>query len=164
MKSLYNSLNEASVLDIEGTIIDGDKFDKFFKKAEAELNEIRNMTWEDILDTCKFEDGQLACTFKFTCPNLLTLLGINHPDAYGLIIVVEIRQSYNVYSVFTINHKKHRNYSTSMIAKGWVNITDYIGPIRPKKMSNAILQIQDALHKLANIETLKSLCLELKMK
>lgn len=162
MKTLYNSLNEVSILGgVEKTLNFGDEF---FKKAEAELNKIRNITWEDILDTGEFEYGTFACLFKFTCPNVLALLGIDHPDADGLIIIVEIRPSYDVYSVFTIKHKKQRNYNTSMIAKGWVNISDYIGPIRPKKMSNAILKIQDALHKLANIETLKSLCLELKMK
>ena len=162
MKSLYNSLNEVSILGgVEKTLNFGDEF---VKKVETELNEIRNMTWEDILDTGKFEDGSFACTFKFTCPNILSLLGIDHPDADGLIVIVEIRPSYDTYSVFTIKHKKQRNYNTSMIAKGWVNITGHIGPIRPKKMSNAILQIQNALHKLANVETLKSLCLELKMK
>lgn len=162
MKTLYNSLNEVSILGgAEKTLNFGDDF---FKKAETELNEIRNMTWKDILDTGKFEDGQLTCTFKFTCPNLLVLLGVDHPDADGLIIIVEIKPSYNAYSVLTIKHKKQRNYNTSMIANGWVNITNYIGPIRPKKMSNAILRIQDALNKLANVETLKSLCLELKMK
>lgn len=160
MKTIYNAY-EGLLRGEDATIHAGNEF---FKKVEAELNEIKNMTWEDILDTGKFEDGSFACTFKFTCPNVLSLLGIDHPDADGLIIVVEIRQSYDVYSVFTIKHKKQRNYNTSMIAKGWVNITNYVGPIRPKKMSNAILQIQNALHKLANIETLKSLCLELKMK
>lgn len=162
MKSLYDSLNEVSILGGTEKILSFG--DEFLKKVEAELNEIRNMTWEDILDTGEFEDGLFACTFKFTCPNVLNLLGINHPDADGLIIIVEIRPSYDTYSVFTIKHKKQRNYNTSMIAKGWVNITNYVGPIRPKKMSNGILQIQNALHKLANIETLKSLCLELKMK
>lgn len=162
MKTLYDSLNEVSILGgAEKTLNFGDEF---FKKAEAELNEIRNMTWEDILDTGKFENGTFACIFKFTCPNVLALLGVDHPDADGLIVIVEVRQSYDVYSVFTIKHKKQRNYKTSMIAKGWVNITNYVGPIHPKKMSNAILRIQDALNKLANIETLKSLCLELKMK
>lgn len=160
MKTIYNAY-EGLLAGQDATIHVGDAF---FKKVEAELNEIKNMTWEDILDTGKFEDGTFACTFKFTCPNVLSLLGINHPDADGLIIVIEIRPSYDVYSVFTIKHRKQRNYNTSMIAKGWVNITGHIGPIRPKKMSNAILQIQDAMRRLANIETLKSLCLELKMK
>lgn len=162
MKTLYNSLNEASIIGgIENTLNFGDEF---FKKVDAELNAIKNLTWKDILDTGKFEDGQFACTFKFTCPNVLKLLGINHPDADGLIILIEICPSYNVYSVFTIKHKNQKNYKTSMITKGWVNLTDYIGPIRPKKMSNAILKIQDALYKIADIETLKTLCLELKMK
>lgn len=160
MKTISN-IYEGLLAGQDATIQTGDAF---FKKVEAELNEIRNMTWEDILDTGKFEDGTFACTFKFTCPNVLTLLGINHPYADGLIVVVEVRPSYDTYSVFTIKHKKQRNYNTSMITNGWVNISNYVGPIRPKKMSNAILQIQNALNKLANIETLKSLCSELKMK
>lgn len=161
MKNLTDIYNESILDDIDVSI---QKADNFVKQVEAELNEIRNMTWEDVLDTVKFENQRISCKFKFTCPTILNLLGINHPDADGLIFIVEIDPSYKVYSVFTIKHKKQRNYETSMIANGWVNITDYIGPIRPKKMSNAILRIQDALCKLANIETLKSLCLELKMK
>lgn len=162
MKTLYNSLNEVSILGgAEKTLNFGDEL---FKNAEAELNEIRNMTWEDILDTCKFENGRIACTFKFTCPNLLTLLDADHPDADGLIILIEIDACYNTYAVFTIKHKKQKNYKTSMITKGWVNISDYIGAIRPRKLSAAVKRIPDALHKLANIETLKTICLELKMK
>lgn len=161
MKNLTDICNESILSDVDNSI---QRTDNIFKQAELELNAIKNLTWEDILDTAKIENQQLACTFKFTCPNTLALLGIDHPDADGLIVIVEIRPSYDAYSVFTIKHKKQRNYNTSMITNGWVNITNYIGSIRPKKLSNAVLKIQDALHKLANIETLKTLCSEFKMK
>lgn len=161
MKNLTDICNESILSDVDTSI---QRTDNIFRQAEAELNAIKNLTWQDILDTGKFDDGSFACTFKFTCPNVVSLLGINNPDADGLIIIIEIQPSYNVYSVFTIKHKNQKNYKTSMIARGWVNTTDYIGPIRPKKLSNAILKIQDALNKLANIETLKTLCSELKMK
>lgn len=161
MKTLTDICNESILGDIDTSI---QKTDNIFKQAEAELNAIRNLTWQDILDTAKIEDGSFECTFKFICPNVLALLGIDHPDADGLIVIVEIRPSYDVYSVLTIKHKKQRNYKTSMIAKGWVNISNHIGAIRPKKLSNGVLKIQDALNKLANIETLKTLCSELKAK
>lgn len=158
MKNLTDICNESILSDVDTSI---QRTDNIFRQAEAELNTIKNLTWQDILDTAKIENGRFTYTLKFTCPNVIALLGINHPDADGLIIIFETSPSYGV---FTIKHKKQRNYDTSMIAAGWVNITNYISPIRPKKLSNAILKIQDALNKLANIETLKTLCSELKMK
>lgn len=161
MKNLTDIFNESIISNIDTSI---PKTDEFFKNAEAELNEIRNMTWKDILDTGKFEGGRLEFTFKFKCPNVLNLLGVDNPDADGLIVVVEIDANYNTYAVLTIKHKKQKNYNTSMITKSWVNITNYIGPIRPKKISVAVLKIQDALHKIANIETLKTIYSEFKGK
>jgi hypothetical protein len=158
MKHLTDICNESILSDIDTSI---QKTDNIFKQAEAELNTIKNLTWEDILDTAKIENGRLAYKFKFTCPNVIALLGIDHPDADGLIIIFETSPSYGV---FTIKHKKQRNYDVSMITTGWVNITNYIEPIRPKKLSVAIKRILEALNKLANIETLKTLCSEFKMK
>ena len=57
-----------------------------------------------------------------------------------------------------------KNYKTSMITKGWALITNYIGVIRPKKLSVAIKRIQEALNKIADIEILKNICLEFKRK
>lgn len=161
MKHLTDICNESILSDIDTSI---QKTDNIFKQAETELNAIKNLTWEDILDTVKIEDRRVSYILKMTCPNVLALLGVDNPDADGLIIIIDIDAYYNTYAVFTIKHKKQRNYKTSMIAKGWVNISDYIGAIRPKKLSAAVKRIPDALNKIADIETLKNIYSEFKRK
>ena len=159
MKNLTDICNESILGDIDVSI---QKTHTVFKQAEIELSTIKNLTWENILDTAKFENGRVSCIFKVICPNVLTLLGINNPDADGLIIIVEIDAYYNGYAVLTIKHKKQRDYKTSMITKSWVNITNYIDAIRPKRLSVTIKQIQNALNKIADIDTLKDICSEFK--
>ena len=61
--------------------------------------------------------------------------------------------------------KNQRNYDISQIVGKWAIIPpQYIGAIRPKKLSVAIKRIQDALNKIADIDTLKDICSEFKMK
>lgn len=158
MKNLTDICNESILGDIDVSI---QKTNDIFKQAEIELNAIRNLTWEDILDTVKI-DNRISYTCKVICPNVLTLLGINNPDADGLIIIIEIDAHYNTYGMFTIKHKKQRNYQTSIITKSWADITNYVGAIRPKKLSVAIKRISEALNKIADINTLKDICSEFK--
>lgn len=47
MKNLTDICNESILGNIDMSI---QKTDDIFKQAEAELNTIKNLTWEDILD------------------------------------------------------------------------------------------------------------------
>lgn len=161
MKNLTDICNESILSDIDASI---QKTDNIFKQAEIELNAIRNLTWETMLDTAKFKDYSIEFNFRIACPNVLALLGINHPDADGLIINIEIRENYSTYGVLTVKGKKQKNYDISQIVGKWAQITNYVGAIRPKKLSVAIKQIQAALNKIADIDTLKDICSEFKMK
>lgn len=154
MKTLYES-----VLDTKTTI---KKTDNIFKQAEVELNAIKNMTWEDILNTAKIENNVIEFNFRIICPNLLIVLGINNSDADGLIIYITLDDNYNTYAVLTIKGKNQKNYHKSVIVGEWALITNYIGIIRPKKLAIAIKRIQDALNKIADIDTLKDICSKFK--
>ncbi len=161
MKNLTDICNESILSDIDASI---QKTDNIFKQAEAELNAIKNLTWEDLLDTAKFKDHVIEFSFKIICPNVLIMLGINNPEADGLIIHIELYDSYRTYGVLTVKGKKQRNCNISQIVGKWAQITNYVGAIRPKKLSVAIKQIQAALNKIADIDTLKDICSEFKMK
>lgn len=159
MKNLTDVCNESILSDIDASIQKGDNF---FRQVEVELNTIKNFTWEDILDTAKFKNNVIEFSFRITCPNLLIMLGINNPEADGLIINIELYDNYRTYCVLTVKGKNQRNYGFSQIVGKWAVITNYIGVIRPKKLSVAIKRIQDALNKIANIDTLKDICSEFK--
>ena len=87
MKNLTDVCNESILSDIDASIQKGDNF---FRQVEVELNTIKNFTWEDILDTAKFKNNVIEFSFRITCPNLLIMLGINNPEADGLIINIEL--------------------------------------------------------------------------
>ena len=159
MKTLTDICNESILGDIDTSI---QKMDNIFKQAEVELNSIKNLTWENILDTAKIKDNVIEFSFRITCPNLLIMLGINNPEADGLIINIELYDSYRTYAVMTIKGKNQRNYVISQVVGKWALITKYIGVIRPKKLSVAIKRIQEALNKIADIDTLKNICSEFK--
>lgn len=150
MKTLYES-----VLDTETTI---KKTDNIFKQAEIELNAIKNMTWEDILNTAKIKNTVIEFSLRITCPNLLIVLGIDNPKADGLIIYITLDDNYHPYAVLTIKGKNQKDYNKSIIVGEWASFTNYIGVIRPKKLAIAIKQIQDALSKIADIDILKDIC------
>ena len=91
------------------------------------------------------------------------MLGINNSEADGLIINIELYESYSTYGVMTVKGKNQRNYGVSQIVGKWSIISPrYIGAIRPKKLSVAIKRIPDALNKIADIDTLKDICSEFK--
>lgn len=159
MKNLIDICNESILDDIDVSIQKGDNI---IKQAELELNAIKNLTWEDILDTAKFKNQVIEFSFRITCPNVLVLLGFNNPEADGLIINIELYDSYRTYGVMTIKGKNQRNYNISQIVGDWTLITNYIGVIRPKKLSVAIKRIQEALNKIADIDTLKNICSKFK--
>lgn len=50
MKNLTDICNESILSDVDNSI---QRTDNIFKQAEVELNAIKNLTWEDILDTAK---------------------------------------------------------------------------------------------------------------
>lgn len=159
MKNLTDICNESILSDIDASI---QKTDDIFKQAEIELNTIKNLTWENILDTAKFKNQAIEFSFRITCPNLLIMLGIDNPKADGLIINIELYESYRTYGVLTLKGKNQTNYNKSYVVGGWALITNYIGAIRPKKLSAAIKRIQAALNKIADIDTLKDICSEFK--
>lgn len=159
MKNLTDICNESILDDIDTSI---QKTDNIFKQAEVELNAIKNLTWENILDIAKIKNSVIEFSFRITCPNLLIMLGINNPDADGLIIHINLYDNYRTYAVLTIKGKKQRNYNISQVVGNWALITNCIGVIRPKKLSVAIKCIQEALNKIADIDTLKDICSEFK--
>lgn len=160
MKNLTDICNESILGDINVSI---QKTDNIFKQAEVELNAIKNLTWEAILDTAKFKNQVIEFSFRITCPNVLIMLGINNPEADGLIINIELYDSFSTYGVMTVKGKNQRNYGVSQIVGKWAIISPrYIGAIRPKKLSVAIKRIQEALNKIADIDTLKDICSEFK--
>lgn len=159
MKNLIDICNESILGDIDTSI---QKTDDIFKQAEVELNAIKNLTWEDILDTAKFKNQVIEFSFRIICPNVLIMLGINNPEADGLIIHIELYDSYRTHGVLTLKGKNQKNYNKSYIVGKWAVITNYIGAIRPKKLSGAIKRIQDALNKISDIDALKDICSEFK--
>lgn len=150
MKTLHESL-----LDTETTI---KKTDNIFKQAEVELNSIKNMTWEDVLNTATFNHNGIEFNFRIICPNLLIVLGIDNPKADGLIIYITLDDNYGIYAVLTIKGKNQKDYKKSIIVGEWASITKYIDIIRPKKLAVVVKRIQDALGKIADIDTLKDIC------
>lgn len=154
MKTLHESL-----LETETTI---KKTDNIFKQAEVELNSIKNMTWEDILNTANFNHGGIEFSFRIICPNLLIVLGIDNPKVDGIIIYITLNDNYDIHAVLTIKGKNQKDYKKSIIVGEWALITNYIGMIRPKKLAIVVKRIQDALGKIADIDTLKEICSEFK--
>lgn len=157
MKNLIDICNESILNNIDASIQKGDNI---FKQAEIELNSIKNMTWEDILNTANFNHNGIEFSFRITCPNLLIVLGIDNPKADGLIIYITLTGNYDIHAVLTIKGKNQKDYKKSIIVDEWALITNYIGAIRPKKLAVAIKRIQDAFGKIANIDTLKDICSE----
>ena len=157
MKNLIDICNESILNNIDASIQKGDNI---FKQAEIELNSIKNMTWEDILNTANFNHNGIEFSFRITCPNLLIVLGIDNPKADGLIIYITLTGNYDIHAVLTIKGKNQKDYKKSIIVDEWALITKYIGIIRPKKLAVVVKQIQDALNKIADIDTLKDICSE----
>jgi hypothetical protein len=159
MKNLIDICNESILNNIDASIQKGDNI---FKQAEVELNSIKNMTWEDVLNTANFSYDGIEFSFIITCPNLLLILGIDNPKADGLIIYITLNSNYDTHAVLTIKGKNQKNYKKSVIVGEWTTITNYIGVIRPKKLAVVIKRIQDAFSKIADIDTLKNICSKFK--
>lgn len=157
MKNLIDICNESILDDID---VQMKKGDNIFKQAEVELNTIKNVTWEDVLNTANFNHNGIEFSFRITCPNLLIVLGIDNPKADGLLIYITLNDNYDIHAVLTIKGKNQKDYKKSVIVGKWALITNYIGVIRPKKLAVAIKRIQDAFGKIANIDTLKNICSE----
>lgn len=161
MKNLTDICNESILSDIDTSI---QIADNIFKQAEAELNAIKNLTWEDVLDKAKFRTGCVEFKFKFICPNVLKMLGLDHSNADGFIVNFDVGDTYNVYAVMTVKVKNQKDCSRSYVVGSWAVISNYVNVIRPKKLSNAVIQIQNTLNRIADIDTLKNICSQFKRK
>ena len=61
MKNLIDVCNESILNNINASI---QKEDSIFKQAEVELNSIKNMTWEEVLNAAKLNHGGIEFSFK----------------------------------------------------------------------------------------------------
>ena len=101
MKTLKEYINEASILDIKGTMTEGDEMQKIYELAEAEFKKLKKKAldfkkYKDTKEGMYYRDrsikkydlsfGTPSYTVKLDVSNICTLIGLNkYPYPYNLI-------------------------------------------------------------------------------